>query len=173
MGKIDLSDYNIRTDLIIENDTLVHNEKTEGDITITKTYDNGNYITITFDDVTDSNSQELLIKCLVNELKKLLKLNKIKKTDSCLIIGLGNELSTPDSLGVKVLSDIIVTGHLFKLGKVSDNYKLTYAFSPNVMANTGIESADIITSIINSICIFNYTSICSTKSIFCRHINKY
>ena len=151
MGKIDLSDYNIRTDLIIENDTLVHNEKMDGDITITKTYDHGNYITITFDDVTDSDSQEVLIKHLVSELKTLLELNKIKQDDSCLIIGLGNELSTPDSLGVKVLSDIIVTGHLYKLGKVSDNYKLTYAFSPNVMANTGIESADIITSLINKI----------------------
>ena len=151
MGKIDLSKYNIRTDLIIENEKIYHNEENIDGITITKTKNNGNYITLSFDDITDTSRRDIVGKHLVDILKEILKLNNIKEDDTCLIIGLGNILSTPDSLGVKVLNDIIVTSHIYKLGKLSKNMRVVSTFAPGVMASTGIESAKIIKSLIKEI----------------------
>ena len=151
MGKIDLSNYNIRTDLIIENDSLMHDEKKIGNLTITTTKKDGNYVTLSFDDITDSSNFDNVLKYLTIIIQDILTLNKINKDDSCLIIGLGNRESTPDSLGVKVLDSVMVTAHMFDLGMVSDGVRKVYAFGPGVMANTGIESARIIKALINEI----------------------
>ena len=64
-------------------------------------------------------------KVLSDELKKLLMHMNILSGDKCLIIGLGNANSTPDSLGPKVSENIIVTKHLFDLEDVSvlDGYR--------------------------------------------------
>lgn len=151
MSKIDLGKYNIRTDLIIEDNKITHYEENVDGLTITKSSKNGNYYTISFDDITDNDNREKVFKHLPNIINEILNINHINENDSCLIIGLGNRLSTPDSLGVKVLDDIIVTGHLYSVGKVSDGMRKVYAFSPSVMANTGIESAKIIKSLIKEI----------------------
>lgn len=151
MHEIDLKNYNIRTDLIIETDDTLHSEEVIDGITITRTKKDGNYITISFDDITNYENRETVGKNLELVLKDILKLNNIKETDSCLIVGLGNILSTPDSLGVKSLDDIIVTSHLFALGNINEGMRKVSAFTPGVMANTGIESSKIITSLINEI----------------------
>ena len=105
--EIDLSNFSLRTDLMIEtisqNDTKL--EKEYDDIKVTEIYVDenlskklnrkvGNYITIEFKDVTDINNQKNLEKVFKKYLKKLIK-NDYKR---CLIIGLGNKNSTPDSL---------------------------------------------------------------------------
>ena len=151
MGKIDLSKYNIRTDLIIENDNILHEETEKDGITITKTKKNGNYITITYEDITNYEDREKIGKCLENSIKDILKLNNIKEEASCLIIGLGNSLSTPDSLGVKVLDGIIVTSHLFELSVITKGMRKVSCFSPGVKGNTGIETSDIIIALIKKI----------------------
>ena len=151
MSSIDLSKYNIRTDLIIENNNIIHDEKTIDGLVITSTKNNGNYITLSFDDITDTDNREKVSKYLEEIIKDILKLNNIKDNDTCLIVGLGNSLSTPDSLGVKVLDDIMVTGHLFKLGNVSEGIRNVSCISPGVMASTGIESFRIIKSLIKEI----------------------
>ncbi len=151
MSKIDLSRYNIRTDLIIENEKISHTEENIDGIIVTKTDNNGHYITLSFEDITDNKEREKVENCLINILKDILKQNNIDEQSTCLIIGLGNILSTPDSLGVKSLNDIIVTSHLKQLGKLSKNMRSVSTFAPGVMANTGIESAKIITSLIKEI----------------------
>ena len=151
MASINLSKYNIHTDLIIENDSVIHDEINEGNITITKTKKDGNYITLSFTDITDSVNFNKVRDKLTEILKEIIKINNIKEDDECLIVGLGNRMSTPDSLGVKTLDDIIVTAHLYKLGKLSDGMRKVSTISPNVMANTGIESSTIISSIIKEI----------------------
>jgi len=151
MGKIDLSKYRLRTDLIIENNELIHDEKNADGLVITTTKNNGNYITLSFNDITDSDNNQKVLKHFTEIIKDILTLNNISKDASCLIIGLGNRLSTPDSLGVKALDDITVTAHLFEIGKVSEGMRKVYAFSPGVMANTGLETARIITALINEI----------------------
>lgn len=151
MHNIDLSKYNIRTDLIIENNELSHNEKDFDGIKITTTKKDGNYITISFEDITDFQNREKVGKHLEDVLKDILKLNNIKEKDTCLIVGLGNRLSTPDSLGVKTLDDILVTNHLFSYGQVEEGIRRVSTLTPGVMASTGIESSIIISSIIKEI----------------------
>ena len=151
MGSIDLSKYNLRTDLIIENDSAIHDIKNIDNMTITKTYKEGNYITLSFEDITDSSNFNNVETKLIEIIKDILKTNNISINDSCLVVGLGNRMSTPDSLGVKTLDDIIVTSHLFELGNVSNGMRKVSSVTPNVMANTGIESSVIISSIIKAI----------------------
>ena len=156
--EIDLKRYDIRTDLVIDTidnnddniDTLV---EVQGDIKITKvTVDDnvsriigkkkGRYITIEFDDVTDTDNKNKVEDIFTLELNDIFDISKV---NSVLIIGLGNRDSTPDSLGPKVVDDIVVTRHLFLLGEdVSDGVKCTSSFSPGVMGNNGIETFDII-----------------------------
>lgn len=158
MHEIDLSKYNIRSDLIIENkcdDFLKDNYKENG---IEVSYvslkeknslnkEKGDYITISFDDITDKTNYENVLKVLIKELKRILKLTKIKKNDKVLIIGLGNNKSTPDSLGYEVLKNIVVTRHLYLLDEVLE-YRNVSILEPNVFGNTGIESKDIILGVI-------------------------
>ncbi len=151
MASIDLSNYNLHTDLIIEKNNLNHHEETIDNITITKTYNKGNYYTLSFEDITDHDNYLLVLKHLEILLKDILIKNNINDNDTCLIVGLGNRMSTPDSLGVKVLDDIIVTRHLFLLNKVSPGYRMVSTIAPNVMSATGIESADVTKAIIKKI----------------------
>lgn len=151
MASIDLSNYNLRTDLIIENNELIHDEKNIDGLTITTTNKDGHYITLSFEDITDKNNFNKVMNCFSEIIKDILTLNKIKNTESCLIVGLGNRLSTPDSLGVKVLDNTEVTAHLFSLGVVSNGVRKTYALAPGVMSATGIESSTIIKSVIEAI----------------------
>jgi len=166
--EIDLKMYNIRTDLIldsIENKSIDVNKKISefDNIKVTKVIidsnnsillskKEGNYITIEFDDVTDTGNKNKLIKVFVSELKSIFSELDIKNNDSCLIIGLGNEKSTPDSLGPKVVSNVTVTRHLFLLNEdVASGVRCVSALSPGVMASTGIETFDTISSIVKEI----------------------
>ncbi len=151
MGEINLSKYNIHTDLIIEDNKAVSNSRMVDNILINETKKNGNYITISFDDITDYDNYKKVGNVLEDELNRILNLNNIKETDEVLIIGLGNSKSTPDSLGSKVISEVIVTKHLFKMGTVSPEFRCVSAICPGVMADTGMETKDIITSIIDKI----------------------
>ena len=127
MHKIDLSKYEIRTDLIDEAMNIDH----EGDIDENNVYIKriklnseearkinkkmGSYITISFEDITDFDNLENIKNIFSKELRNILKEEGVKEKDSALIIGLGNKNSTPDSLGPKVLENIIVTNGLIKL----------------------------------------------------------
>lgn len=166
--EIDLQKYQIRTDLAIDllnkegikgiksSNKIIDNIKItdvfiddEGSKTINKK--SGNYITIEFEDVTDYNNREKVKKIFVQELKQILSNNNIKNDDSCLIVGLGNSNSTPDCLGPKSLEQIIVTNHLFVYGEVEEGFRKTYAISPGVMGETGIETSELIKSVVETI----------------------
>lgn len=160
---IDTSSLNIRTDLAIEevNTDNIHSIQ-DGEIKITNIIINeknkdlyskkmGDYITIEFNDVTDYNSGKSLEKVIVSELSKMFNKMNIKKDDKCLVIGLGNERSTPDSLGPLVINKIIVTNHFFSMGiNVEEGFRSTAAFNPGVMGQTGLETSDVITAIVNN-----------------------
>ena len=69
-----------------------------------------------------------------------------------LIVGLGNANSTADSLGPKSIDRVLVTRHLFELNtNIKDGMRCVSAIVPGVMASTGIETLDIITSLVNRI----------------------
>lgn len=148
MSKIDLSKLNLRTDLIIEENNIKQQKKIINGIEISKSYKNGNYITISFEDITNFEEREKIGKILENILKEIYLNNNIQDNDECLIIGLGNIKSTPDSLGVKVIDDILVTKHLFIYSNPKEGIRSVSTFTPGVMANTGLESANIIKALI-------------------------
>lgn len=161
--EIDLNKYNIRTDLILES---IENSKNKID-TKTENYDGvlvtnvivddsnskkinkekGKYTTIQFEDITDSTNASKIEKIFIKVLKEY-----INNKNKILIIGLGNNKSTPDSLGPKTIDKIIVTRHLFLLGEeVAEGIKEVSGLSPGVMANTGIETSDYIKSLVKEI----------------------
>ena len=80
MHNINLSKYNLRTDLIIENDHILHEEKTEGNLTITKTKNNGNYITISFNDITDKDNvySRSTLTSLIKKARRSIRQRKSK-----------------------------------------------------------------------------------------------
>lgn len=162
--EVDLSKYQVRTDLAI--DQIEEKTKLKGVKHNTEIIDNikittvkldeanslnkkkGKYITLEFEDVTDSKNRENVTNVLTKVLKEILKLNN----DSFgLVVGLGNDKSTPDSLGPLVVNDIVVTNHLYILNELSDNYKRVAAINPGVMGETGIETSDIIDSIVKKV----------------------
>lgn len=166
-NKINLSKYNIRTDLIvdiIDNNSNINKEtdtyegvkitrvEVEKDMEEELNKKKGTYITIEFDDVTNYEDREKIGKCFEIEIKKLLNKLNIKEDDDCLIIGLGNEKSTPDALGPLSVKNILVTRHLFILNtNHKEGLRSVSAIIPDVMGNTGIETSDIIKSIVNTI----------------------
>lgn len=162
--EVDLSKYQIRTDLAIDYvedkvklKGVKHKTDSINGITVTNVEldeindlnkKKGKYITLEFVDVTDSKNADKVCKTLTLVLKKMLKINK----DSFgLIVGLGNDKSTPDSLGPLVVNDIVVTNHLYILNEMSSNYSRVSAINPGVMGETGIETSDIIESVVNKI----------------------
>lgn len=165
MNRIDLKNASIRTDLILEtldnNNFITYEEK--DNIKISRVIidkcnkdiinkKEGNYITIEFLDITNYEDRENVGKCLEEEIKNILNLNNINDNDEGLIIGLGNDKSTADALGPKVIENILVTRHLFLLNvSVKKGIRKVSAITPGVMGNTGIETIDIINSIIEKI----------------------
>ena len=165
MEEKDLKSLNIRTDLvtdIIPNINTTVNEETyeENNIRVSNIFldsksskligkKKGNYTTIFFEDITDKDNYNNVLNILIKELHKIINKTSLKKDYSSLIIGLGNIKSTPDSLGPKVIENIIVTKHIYDYYKsLEKGYKITEAFSPGVKGTTGIETSDIISSII-------------------------
>lgn len=151
MHKIDTKNLNIRTDLVIEQDTFTPTTKeTINNVNITKTIDKDNvYITLEFDDITDYEERENVGSVLENEIKKLLAHENIKDTDEVLIVGLGNRMSTPDALGPKTIDDIVITRHLYELNlDVKKGMRSVSALSFGVLGSTGIETIDIIKGVI-------------------------
>jgi len=92
-------------------------------------------------------------KVFSNELQKLLAYKKIESDATCLVVGLGNEHITPDALGPMALDNIIVTRHLYELAEeeMDGDYRKVSALTPGVMGLTGIETYDIIESVVKKI----------------------
>ena len=164
--EIDLKNYQIRTDLIVEQVTDENNVSTkvydENGIKITTVEVDknmseqinkkvGDYVTIEFDDVTDSHNQEIVKKIFSEQLSEIIKKAKIKDSDKCLIVGLGNDKSTPDSLGPLTIDKVLVTNHLFMYGQVEEGFRSVSAIIPGVTGTTGIETSDLIKSIVDGI----------------------
>lgn len=152
MHEISLENYNLRTDLIIEREDINGSKK---ESIVDKTYkveriedNNEKYVSISFEDITDKDNFKIIENTLIKELKLVLKDYNIQKEDLVLIIGLGNSLSTPDSLGPKTLENILVTSYLYNLGEVDQSYQNTAIFKPEVTGTTGIETSTIIKSLI-------------------------
>ena len=112
----------------------------------------GNYITLESEKLKENDVEchEKLIALLAENIRSLVKL---KKDDCILVAGLGNWNITPDALGPKVVSKILVTRHL--QGSLPEEINAAVrpvaAISPGVMGITGIETGEIIKGIVEKL----------------------
>lgn len=102
---------------------------------------------VDFHDTTICENIEKTLAIILNEL--LVEKNLVNKR--CLLIGLGNINVTPDALGPYVMDNVIVTKHLFDMNNISEGFSEVAAISPGVMGTTGIETFEIIKSVVDKI----------------------
>lgn len=109
----------------------------------------GSYITVEARGLksADADLKDSVSKVMAKELVNLLPK---KKNFSTFVVGLGNWDITPDALGPEVVSKILVTRHLFKMYKKTEDPTMASvsAVTPGVMGTTGIETTDIIKGIV-------------------------
>lgn len=108
----------------------------------------GNYVTIESElmKVNDADAHEKIIQILS---KNLVKLSKLKENSLILVVGLGNWKVTPDALGPKVISKVIVTRHISETlpEQIDASVRPVSAVTPGVMGLTGIETSEIVKGI--------------------------
>ena len=84
--------------------------------------------------------QNALISFVCIAIKRIFKDFAVTKKDLVMVIGVGNEGLTADSLGARVVEGICVTAHLEKLGGKGR----LCAYAPGVGGTTGIPSFEVI-----------------------------
>ena len=93
---------------------------------------------------------EELAKCLIEVMEKIIPESEHDK--EVLVIGLGNRQATPDALGPYVTDNLNVTRHIVKeYGKYAALEEMNCVVSaivPGVMAQTGMETAEIIKGVV-------------------------
>lgn len=136
----------------------------------------GRYHTLECKGLENADGQTLLsmIRAVAGEIGQL-----VGDFESLMVAGLGNGSVTPDALGPRTVSHVIVSRHVksslpqmyeqMKLGEVS-------ALAPGVLGQTGVESADIIRAVseivkpsalivIDSLAAMDRNRLCSTVQL--------
>lgn len=133
----------------------------------------GSYITVYTDAIkkADTESQSKAAKVVAKQFKKLFAKYDIKEGDKGLIIGLGNWNITPDALGPMTVDKVMVTNHLFTLEDetVREGYRPVAALSPGVMGVTGMETSDIVLSVID---MFKPAFLIAVDALASRSVNR-
>lgn len=115
----------------------------------------GEYLTLESQGIRQQNKEmeKELVRIFAKEFNAFMKKLNLKENSSCLVVGLGNWNVTPDALGPMVCENLLVTRHLFELHPetVEDGYRSVAALAPGVMGLTGIETSDIIFSVVKKI----------------------
>ncbi|KOA21251.1 germination protease precursor [Clostridium homopropionicum DSM 5847] len=167
---------NIRTDLAVEAKELYdeqNKEEMQG-IKINEYFESGVKITDVniLDEIGERNMGKPIGKYITLEMpetfmhdkdvmddvskvfsKSLSEVVKLDKSMTALVVGLGNWNVTPDALGPKVVSRLMITRHLKELvpDKIDENIRPVCAISPGVLGLTGIETGEIIKSLADKI----------------------
>lgn len=177
-GKLDLSQYTIRTDLALEAHEMAKQKRGDGSeipgVQINEYEENGITVSwITIEDQQgeqelgkqpgkyltlevpglrskDSELQNRVAVKFAEEFERYLQEIGIDVNAKVLIIGLGNWRVTADALGPSVVNNILVTRHLFELmpDQVEQGYRPVSAVSPGVLGTTGIETSEIVFGIV-------------------------
>lgn len=168
--------YQIRTDLALETQEKMQEahvelkgvsyveEKIEKNLTIstvtietengakTMGKPKGTYITIEAGNM-DEEDEDYHREVSLQLAKIIRKLSKVQKENvAVLVVGLGNREVTPDALGPRVVDNLFITRHILKeYGRYAfgeNNVNRISSIVPGVMAQTGMESVEIIKGII-------------------------
>ncbi len=169
--------FSVRTDLAIEARELAgaqsEDDQLDGVEVETKEHDNfsithvkilnengsqtmgkpiGNYITIESEKLKENDilCHEEIMKIAAQYIGSL---THLKKKATVLVVGLGNWNITPDALGPKVISKILVTRHLQDSlpEEIDHSVRSVAAISPGVMGITGIETGEIIKGVVEKL----------------------
>ncbi|MCY6959714.1 GPR endopeptidase [Clostridium brassicae] len=112
----------------------------------------GKYVTIEMPEFVqyDKDVMDDVGKTLAKVLSEIVNL---EKSMTALVVGLGNWNVTPDALGPKVISRLMVTRHLKELvpDSIDENIRPVCAISPGVLGLTGIETSEIVKSLCDKI----------------------
>lgn len=112
----------------------------------------GKYVTMEITDINylEEKDKEKVGELVANEVREMIGKDNSK---SILVVGLGNIAVTPDSLGPKVVKNIDITRHLLNYAKdlVESNTRSVSAISPGVLGTTGIETYEIVNSIVQNV----------------------
>lgn len=110
----------------------------------------GTYITIEAKHLLEGNPDvaDQVIQAIATELSRLVPFHYYLKV---LIAGIGNEKITPDSLGPHTVSKVRVTRHLFLAYNCDGDPEQANvaAINPGVMAQTGVETAEILRRLVD------------------------
>lgn len=118
----------------------------------------GSYVTLEFKEglLGMTETEHYLAVCIENTLKNMIAAleKKEKKTfRTFLFSGLGNRFATPDALGPFVLEKLSMNRHIKK--EFGDNpsfgEKVFCGITPGVMAQTGMESSEILHGVIDQV----------------------
>ncbi|MCD5407554.1 MAG: GPR endopeptidase [Desulfotomaculum sp.] len=112
----------------------------------------GTYITIEVPSLRDNNKQ-LHVEIVQILAKHLRQLYNLSPQANILVVGLGNRHAKPDALGPQVIDQMLVTRHVFNYApdQVQSGMRPVSAVSPGVLGITGIETAEIISGIVDNI----------------------
>lgn len=102
----------------------------------------GHYYTVEADSLFDDTTTFLPCSMEISAILKQL----LKKNAKTLICGLGNPRVTADALGSKVTKTSMATHHLFRYmaDQMEDGFSDVSLIAPDVMGNTGLETAEIL-----------------------------
>lgn len=111
----------------------------------------GTYITMEFPELLSE--EEALKELAEAELShQLTELLAGKKAEHVLVVGLGNREVTADAVGPLTIDNLMVTRHYFQeesVGKaVGKKYRKVSALVPGVMAQTGMETMELIRGVV-------------------------
>lgn len=107
----------------------------------------GTYITLEGEDLSknDGDFHENMSRCFASHLKTLLG-----SREKILFVGLGNMEVTPDSLGPLVVQNLLITRHLNEM-EYFRKMRSSMAIAPGVMAQTGMETGEILKGIVQKV----------------------
>lgn len=114
----------------------------------------GTYVTVDIKNLKLASDEDIenASEVVKDELKKIID-SHVQNMDEILVVGLGNQFVTPDSLGPKVVSEIDVTKHFIKYTPqfVKEGTRSVCAIAPGVLGTTGIETSEIIRGIVDNV----------------------
>nr|MBP3681325.1 GPR endopeptidase [Clostridia bacterium] len=114
----------------------------------------GTYVTVDIKNLKLATNEDIqkASDVVKDELKKIID-SHCESQDEILVVGLGNQFVTPDSLGPKVVSEIEVTKHFIKYTPqyVVEGTRSVCAIAPGVLGTTGIETSEIIRGIVDKV----------------------
>lgn len=161
---------NFRTDLAVERKEILGKNEPDGvkserfsdggaEFTVIKITDErgakalgkpvGTYITAEIPSLISNTAEEETVLAIAKQLKSLLP-----DSGTVLVVGLGNTEITPDAVGPESVSLVLATRHISgEIGKSIglENLRPVADFIPGVLGRTGVETAESIKGLVNSI----------------------